>query len=147
MFGENKNYHQTGNGYLQYEMTLEKVVAVAANRVLVSGDAIRLVNNAFAYCFIEARFSKTCGLNTDRIRNCGQISTIMIALTFKGGDLLSHFDRIDESEAQIENTSLKQYNNHDVAPNKGKIRGYLPLEHNLDFVKLLREKLNENDFI
>ena len=35
IFGENNNYHQVDNGVLQYELTIEKDVAVAANRVLV----------------------------------------------------------------------------------------------------------------
>ena len=61
MFCQNHNYHQIVNAYLQYELTIEKDVAVAANRVLVSGDAIRLVNNAFADCFKEARSSRTGG--------------------------------------------------------------------------------------
>ena len=55
------NYHQIGNAYLQYEMTIEKEVAVAADRVTVDGDDIRLVNNAFAYCFKEARLASTGG--------------------------------------------------------------------------------------
>ena len=54
IFGEIKNYHQIGSAYLQYESTIEKDVAVAAKRVLVNGDAVRLVNNTFAYCFREA---------------------------------------------------------------------------------------------
>ena len=29
--GKNTNYHQIGNAYLQYEMTIEKDVVVAAN--------------------------------------------------------------------------------------------------------------------
>ena len=41
VFGEIDNYHQIGNAYLQYELTIEKDVAVAANRVLVNGVAIR----------------------------------------------------------------------------------------------------------
>ena len=61
IFGENNNYHQIGNAYIQYEMTIEKDVAVAANRFLVNGDAIWLVNIAFAYCFKEARLSTTGG--------------------------------------------------------------------------------------
>ena len=61
MFGENNNYHQIGNAYLQYEITIEKDLAVAANRVLVNGNANRLVNNAFAFCFNEARLRTTGG--------------------------------------------------------------------------------------
>ena len=59
--GEKKSYHQIGIAYLQYEFKIEKGVAVAANRVLVNGDAPRLVKNAFAYCFKEARLSNTGG--------------------------------------------------------------------------------------
>ena len=47
-FGESKSYHQVGNAYLPYELTIEKNVAVAANRVQMIRDAIRLVKNAFA---------------------------------------------------------------------------------------------------
>ena len=43
-FGENINYHQTGNAYLQYEITVEKVVAIAADKVLVDGEVSSLVN-------------------------------------------------------------------------------------------------------
>ena len=49
----------------------------------------------------------------------------MRALTGKYGDLLSHFDKILEPLAEIENTPLKQLfvNNHDVDAKKGKIKG------------------------
>ena len=45
IFGKKIIYHQIGNAYLRHELTLGKYVAVAANRVLVNGDAIRLVIN------------------------------------------------------------------------------------------------------
>ena len=48
-FGEKNNYHQIGNACLQYEMTIENDVAVAANRVLEDANANRLISNAFAY--------------------------------------------------------------------------------------------------
>ena len=51
IFFVEKNSHQVGNAYFEYELKVEKSVAVAANRVLVNGDAFRLVTNAFAYCF------------------------------------------------------------------------------------------------
>ena len=47
IFGENDNYHQIGISYLQFEWIIEKS-AVAPNKILIDGDAIRLVNNAFA---------------------------------------------------------------------------------------------------
>ena len=105
-FGEKKNYHQIGNAYLQYEMTTEKGVAIAANRVLIVGVVNRLTNKAFAFCFKEARLSTTRGSDTEHDKDCGQVSTITRALTSQDGGLLSHFDKIDESEAEIENNSL-----------------------------------------
>ena len=96
IFGENKIYHQIGNAYLQYELRIEKDVDGAANRGPVNGDATRLVNNAFAYCFKEARSSTTGGSDIEHNKYLGQVSTIMEALTSKDGDLLSHFDKIDE---------------------------------------------------
>ena len=105
-FGEKNNYHQIGNAYLQYELTIEKDVAVAADRVLVNGDAIRLVNIAFAYSFKEALLATTGGSDIEYNKYVGQVSIILRVLTFKDGDLLSHFDKIDESEAEIENNSI-----------------------------------------
>ena len=71
----------------------------------------------------------TGGGDIEDNKYCGAISTIMRALTNKDGDLLSHFDKIDESEPEINNTSLRHYliNNHNIAANKGKIKGYLLL--------------------
>ena len=141
-FGEKNNYHQIGNAYLQYEMTIEKDVTVAANRVLANADAIRLVKIAFAYCFKGTCFSTIGGSDIEHKKYVGQNSTIMRTLTSKDGDFLSHFDEIDELEAEIENTSLHHHliNTHVVAGNKGKIKRYLNLEH--IFVKLLKSLPN-----
>ena len=50
---------------------------------------------------------------------------------------MSYFDNIDETEANLNNTSLKHIliNNHIGVANKGKIVGQLPLEHILVSVK------------
>ena len=135
VFGENNNYYPIVNAYLQYKMTIEKDVAVPANRFLVNGDAIRLVNNAFAYCFREATLATTGGSDNEHNIYVGQVSTIMRALTSKDGYLLSHFDKNDESEGEIENTSLhhQPIKNHDLPANKGKIKDILPLEHIFGF--------------
>ena len=68
----------------------------------------------------------------------------MRASTSKDGDLLSHFDKIDDSAAEIENTSLHHHliNNHDEAANKGKIKGILPVEHIFRSAKLLKRLHN-----
>ena len=83
-------------------MTIEKDVAVAPKRVLEGGDVNRLVNNAFANCFKETRLSKTGGSDIEQSKYVWQIIPIMRALTGKYRDLLSHFDKIAESEAEIE---------------------------------------------
>ena len=49
--GENKNYHQIRNAYLQYEMTVEKDGINQEDRILIDSDTIRQVNIGFAYCF------------------------------------------------------------------------------------------------
>ena len=144
-FGENYNYHQIGNAYLQYEMTIEKDVAIAADGVFVDGNVISLVNNAFAYCFKEARLSKTGSGDIEHNKYVGQISTIMRALTSKDGDLMSDFYKIGELHAQTKNTSLKHLlvNDHDRAANKRKIEGHAPLQRFFfDFAKRLKNLLN-----
>ena len=70
----------------------------------------------------------------------------MRALTSKGGDILSHFDKIDESQAQMENTSLEHllFNILDEAANERKFKGlHLPLlKKFLGFAKLFKKLLN-----
>ena len=113
-----------GNAYLQYDLTREKDIVVAADRFLVDGDAIRLVNNFFAQCFEKTRLSTMRSSDIEHNKYVGQISTIMRALTSEDADLLSHFDKVDQSQAQIEDTSLKHllFKNHDEAAKKSKIK-------------------------
>ena len=60
IFGENNNnYHQIGNGYLQYDITVRK--GDNSNFEDDNADVIRLVNNAFAYTFKNASISTTSG--------------------------------------------------------------------------------------
>ena len=65
----------------------------------------------------------------------------MRALTNKDGDLLSQFDKIDEAEAENENKSLKHLliNTHDIAANKGKIKGQLQLQYLSGFCKAFKK--------
>ena len=65
----------------------------------------------------------------------------MRALTSKDGNLLSHFDQIDEAPAASNNTSLKQMlvNNHTVEANRAKKRGHLLLEDIFGFCKTFKE--------
>ena len=104
-------------------------------------DNIRLVNNAFAYIFQEARISTSSGTEIEHNKNLGNVSTIMRLLTQKDGDLSSYFDKIDETEAEINNTTLKKMlvNSHTDDNNKGKIRANLPLEYIFGFCKTFKK--------
>ena len=136
--GEKNNYHQNDNNYLQYEMTVVKNVANAVDRILIDGDAIRQVKNDFAYCFKETRLVTTgCQKLEQKMKYAGQVSTFMGALTSKAGDIKSHFDKIDESDAEISNSSVKhlRVNNHDMPVNKEKIGAQLRLEIFFGFCK------------
>ena len=93
IFKENNNYHHIGNAYLQNDLAGEQDVTVAANRFLVNGNIVTLVNSAFAYCFKEARLSTTGGSDIEHNEYVGQISTVIVALTSKAVDLISHLEK------------------------------------------------------
>ena len=120
------------------------------NANLSNKSAIRLTNNAFAYCFKEARLSISSGSNLEHNKHVGPVSTIMRVLTSKDGDLLSQFDNINEGngDADFNSTSLKKMliDNHDKVGqevNKVKIKGQLVLENIFSFCKTFK-KVTEN---
>ena len=126
VFGENKKYHQIGNAFLQYEITVQKDEDNQGDWLPDENDATRLTNIAFAYCFKEARLSSTWSSDIEHNKYVGSVSTITRALRNKDGDLLQHIAKSDETAAQIDKTSLKHLlvNNQNKAANKSKIRGY-----------------------
>ena len=144
IFGENKNYHQVGNGSLYFDITVRKNDTTNFH----TEDPIRLVNNAYAFCFKEARLSTTLGSDIETNKFSGQVSTIMEVISNKDDDLLSQFGNINESDIsllerladlppQIRDTPHQKMliDNH-IDANKGKIKGYLNLEDIFGFVKL-----------
>ena len=146
-FGENNNYHQIGNAYLEFKITVRK------NDItnFPNDDPICLVNNAFAFCFKEARLTTPIGGDIEINKFCGQISTIMRVISNNSGDLLSQFDNINENDipvlnkfadlpVQIRDTLHQKMliNNHTDA-NKGKIRGYSYLEDVFGFCKTFKK--------
>ena len=144
IFGDNNNYHQIGNSYLQFDITLRpQIPANAFDDV----SPIRLVNNGFAHCFKEGIIQTTGGMEIENIKFLGQVSTIMKALTSKDGDLLSQFDDINEGETEdnIRSTSLHKMliNNYDDDANRGKIKGQLPLEDIFGFCRSFK-KITKN---
>ena len=110
IFGENNNYYQIGNAYLEFDITIRKGVEAPNNPILVDGDQIRLINNAFAHCFSQATLSTTGGMDIEDIKYFGQVSTIMRLLTSKDSDLSSYFDRNGESVKNNDNSSKKNTN-------------------------------------
>ena len=56
IFGENNNYHQIGNAYLQFDFSVRKNDTTNFH----NEDPIRLVNDGYAFCFNEARLSTYC---------------------------------------------------------------------------------------
>ena len=142
IFGENNNYHQVGNSYLEFDITVRR----EDNDNFFDNSHKRLTNNAFAYCFKEATPGITSGSDLEHNKYVGPISTVMRVLTSKDGDLLSQFDNInkDNGDADFDSTSLKKMliNNHDLA-NKRKIKGQLPLEQIFGFCKSFK-KITKN---
>ena len=129
IFDENYSYHQIGNGYLEFDLTVRKIDS--------TNDPIRLVINAFAFCLKEAHLSTTLGPDIETNKFCGQVSTIMRVISNKDGDLLSQFDNINENDIpglerladlppQVRSTPHQKIiiNNH-TGVNKGNIEGFL----------------------
>ena len=81
-FGENYNYYQIGNGYLEFDITVRK----NDNTRFDYDDPKRLLNNAFAFCFKEARISTTIGSDIEHNNTCGQVSTFMKVISNKDSD-------------------------------------------------------------
>ena len=139
-FGENYNFIQVGNGYLEFDIRIRRDDGNPFTIVAPGNDIIRLVNNAFAYTIHDARISTSAGVEIDQNKYVGPISTIMRLVTEKGGDLSTYFDIIDESEDKINNTSLKKIliDNHTEA-NRGLVRGHLPLEYIFGFARSFKK--------
>ena len=147
IFGENNNYHQIGNAYLEFNITVRK----NDDTNFHFDDPVRLVNNGFAFCFKEARLSTTIGSDIEINKFCGQISTIMRSISNKDGDLLSQFDNIKENEIPIlerladlppqiiDSPHQKMLINNHTDANKGKIKGYLYLEDIFGFCKTFKK--------
>ena len=146
-FGENNNYHQMGNGYLEFNLTVRKNDTTKFH----IEDPIRLVNNGYAICFKEARFSTTIGGDIEHNKFCGQVSTIMKVISNKDENSLSQFGNINENDIsllerltdlppQIRSTPHQKMliDNH-LNANKGKIKGYLYLDDIFGFCKTFKK--------
>ena len=97
VFGENNNYHQISNAYLDFDITVRK----NNNESFYYDGPIRLISNAFAFCFKEARLSTTIGSDIEHNKFCCQVSTIMKVISNEDGDLLSQFDNFSDNDIPI----------------------------------------------
>ena len=146
-FGENNNYHQIGNVYLEFNITVRKTDDANFHHE----DPVRLVNNGYPFCFKEAPVGTTIGSDIEINKFCGQVSTILRVISSKDGGLLSQFDNVNENDNpilerladlqhQIRSTPHQKtlIDNHtDV--NKGKIKGCLYLEDIFGFCKTFKK--------
>ena len=147
-------YLQIGNACLEFDITVRK----DDNTNIRWDDPIRLVNNAYAFCFKKARLSTTIGSDIEHNKFCGQVSTILKVISIRDGDLLSQFYNINEKDIpflegladlppQIRSTSHQKLfkNNHNDAE-KGKIKGRIPLNIISDSTKHLGKLQKIYDF-
>ena len=75
-FGENNNYHQIANAYLEFSITVQKNDDTNFHHE----NPVRLVNNGYAFYFKEARLGTTIGSDIGIKKICGQVSNIMKAI-------------------------------------------------------------------
>ena len=68
-FGENVNYIQIGNSYLEIDIEVKK----ADGTIFANADQIRLVNNGLAYIFQEGRLSTSAGTEIEHNKNLGNV--------------------------------------------------------------------------
>ena len=101
ILGENNNYHQNGNAYLENDISVRDPTVGSNNNA-----QIRLVKNGLAYCFKEPVFSTTRGMELEHTKFVGQVSTIMRSLTIKNGDLLSYLENTNEEDTKITHSTI-----------------------------------------
>ena len=146
IFGENNIYHQIGNAYLEFDITVLK-----NDTNFHREDPIRLVNNGYAFCFQEARLSAIIGSDIEHNKFRGQVSTTMKVISKEDDNLLSQsgntnendiplLERLADLPPQIRSTPHEKMliDNH-IDANKGKIKGYFYLEHISGFCETFKK--------
>ena len=138
IFGENNDYHQIVNAYLEVDITVGDTAGAFTN-----ASNIRLMNNALAYCFKEARLSTTGRSDLEHNKYVGRVSTLMRLLTSKESHLSSFFDKSGESPLSDNNFFRRILVNNHTDANKGKYKGELALEHIFGFCTTFK-KITKN---
>ena len=138
MFGENTKYHQIGNAYLEFDITVRDTAGAFTN-----ASNTRLTNKVLAFCFKEARLATTGVFDLEHNKYVGQVSTIMRLLTSKDSDLSSCFDKSDENALNDKSLTKRILINNHIDANKRKYMGKLELEHIFGFCRAFK-KINKN---
>ena len=79
IFIENNKYHQIGNAYLDFNITVRK----NDDTNFHYDDPVPLANIGYAFCFIEGRLSTTNGSDIEITKFSGQESIIMRVISNK----------------------------------------------------------------
>ena len=147
IFGENNNYHQIGNGYLEFNFTVRIIDTINFH----NDDPIRIVTNDFAFCFEEASLSITLGSDIEINIFSGHVSTILKVISNEDGDLLSQFhyknkndipviERINNLPPQTRAAPhQKMFINKHTDAKKVKLKGSLYLEENIGFCETFKK--------
>ena len=111
------------------------------NTNFINADDSRLVNNGLAYVFQEDRLYTSSGTEIDYKKYLSPVPTNMGLLLQKDRDLSSYFQKIDERQVGVSNSSLKHMliDSHTNEDDKGKIKAHLPLEHVFGFCKTIEK--------
>ena len=105
-FWETTNCHQIGNGYLKFDITLRKNGGNFHNIFGDVGDGIvneptRMINIGFGFSLSKATLSTTGGEEIEQNTYVGHVTTTMRISTSEDGDLLSYFDKSNETQIGI----------------------------------------------
>ena len=125
------------NGYLEFDIRIGK--ADLTNFIVpddYTNEVTGFVNIAFTYTIHDPQISPSAGIEIEKSKYVGPVSTNMRLITQKDGDLSKYFDVIDKNENTTNDSSLKHilFNNHSKAKRR-LIRGHLLLEYTFGFRK------------
>ena len=74
IFGENNNYCQIGNAYLEFDITVRKNDTTNFH----NEDHIRLLKKSFAFCSKEAQLSTTIGSDIEHNKFLGFVGKYLL---------------------------------------------------------------------
>ena len=146
---ENNNYYEIGNGYLDFDITLRKNNGSFNNIVDGNVDEPTRMNKiAFFYAFSIATLPTTGEEKQQKKYVCHE-STIMRVSASNDGEVLSFFDKTNETQNTSESSSIYQIliDNFGEVADRGEFESHLPLEHTFGFCKTFKNMTKNYVFI